>query len=271
MSDNFDGHTTHDGRHVEAPSGNSEHDPGVRPPGQDVLKSASPASRGFANWRVNRLRAAMSKHKLLTVLVILLIVPVAALIVAYVTRPAPGTASQAAGLDATTSDNNAGDKIAKPAPGRPLLSASQAPLPTLSSPPAPPPIPNQAQSGLTGVPQRPLAPAPNAPNSVPNPTGVPAAPVAAGKPPFTAMVYSARHEKHFGGSCDGQLTLDGTGLVFRCSDDPGGSFQVALADIEAVDSNGIRLRSGKKYHFDIAGMSKDGEEQLFANWLQQIR
>ncbi len=85
------------------------------------------------------------------------------------------------------------------------------------------------------------------------------------------MVYSARHEKHFGESCSGQLTLNGNGLVFRCPDDPGGSFQVALADIESVDSNGIRLSSGKKYHFAIAGMTKDSEQQLFANWLQQIR
>ena len=85
------------------------------------------------------------------------------------------------------------------------------------------------------------------------------------------MVYSARHEKVFGEGCAGQLTLDTNGLVFRCPDDPRSSVQVALGDIEAVDANGVRLVSGKKYHFSIAGMGKSNAQQLFANWLSRVR
>jgi hypothetical protein len=132
-------------------------------------------------------------------------------------------------------------------------------------------LPDQPRSGLTTVPQRPLAPAPGVSSSVPNSALPPSASGNAAKAPYTPVVYSARHEKHFGESCSGQLTLDSSGLIFKCSDDPHGTVQVALADIESVDSNGIRLISGKKYHFSIAGMAKDSEEQLFANWLHQVR
>lgn len=85
------------------------------------------------------------------------------------------------------------------------------------------------------------------------------------------QVFRARHDKHFGGSCSGQLTLNTAGLVFDCPNDPGESFQVALNEIGAVDDNGIRLLSGKKYHFSISGMSKSAEQALFASWLRQVR
>lgn len=85
------------------------------------------------------------------------------------------------------------------------------------------------------------------------------------------MVYHARHDKHFGEGCSGQLTLNAIGLVFNCPDDPSGSIQVALNEIGSIDENGIRLNSGKKYHFSISGMTKDSEEALFANWLHRVR
>ena len=88
--------------------------------------------------------------------------------------------------------------------------------------------------------------------------------------PFTPIVYPARHDKHFGG-CSGQLTLNSGGLNFRCPDDPGDSIQVGLNEIGAVDDNGIQTTSGKKYHFTISGMSKPAAQQLFANWLHQVR
>jgi hypothetical protein len=109
-----------------------------------------------------------------------------------------------------------------------------------------------------------VAPAPIVPN-------VPATSVVPGRPPFTPLVYRAKHDKVFGGSCSGQLTLSSGGLVFNCPDDPHGSMQIAIAEIGAVDENGVRLLSGKKYHFSIPGMSKGGEEALFANWLHQVR
>jgi hypothetical protein len=123
---------------------------------------------------------------------------------------------------------------------------------------------------MESVPARPLSPAPAVPSPAPN-TIPPAAPALGAKPPYTPVVYTARHDKVFGEGCSGQLTLDTSGLLFRCSDDPRGSLQVALDDIEAVDGNGVRLISGKKYHFSIAGMGRSNAEQLFSNWLSRVR
>jgi hypothetical protein len=89
--------------------------------------------------------------------------------------------------------------------------------------------------------------------------------------PFNAITYPARHDKHFGEGCSGQLTLNSTGLTFSCPDDPDGTVQVAINDIGSVDENGIRLTSGKKYHFTIPGMTKSGEQQLFTGWLSRVR
>jgi hypothetical protein len=88
--------------------------------------------------------------------------------------------------------------------------------------------------------------------------------------PFTPIVYPARHDKHFG-ACSGQLSLNSTGLNFNCPTDSGDSIQVALNEIGAIDENGIQTLSGKKYHFTINGMSKPAAQQLFSNWLHQVR
>jgi hypothetical protein len=86
---------------------------------------------------------------------------------------------------------------------------------------------------------------------------------------FVPQTYAARHDKHFGDVCSGQLSLNSTGLVFTCPDDPGENIQVAIHQIASVDDNGIRLTSGKKYHFTIPGMSKDAERAMFADWLSR--
>jgi hypothetical protein len=133
----------------------------------------------------------------------------------------------------------------------------------------PPRLPNSAAAVAPQTPTQtaPVTPAlPQVANTLPSP----AATTAAAKAPFTPIVYPARHEKHFGG-CSGQLTLNAAGLNFRCTEDPGDSIQVALAEIGAIDENGIQTLSGKKYHFSIAGMSKPAAQQLFTNWLHQVR
>jgi len=132
------------------------------------------------------------------------------------------------------------------------------PQPQYAAPSAAPQIPNQAS---------PVSPAlPQMANSMP-----PASPAAGGaRVPFTPVVYPARHDKHFGG-CSGQLTLNTGGLNFNCVSDPGDSVHVELNEIGAVDENGIQTTSGKKYHFTISGMSKPGTQQLFSNWLHQVR
>lgn len=269
MSDDFNWHTYQEGRQVTIPSGTSEQNPRLHGPNSDPVKTAPRASKILAALQGNTLISVVRKHLLLTAILVLLLVPVGAVVLGYITRPSPGTASQVAGLTTNSPDSNTTEKIAKPAAGKPMLPTSQAPQPTLSSPAPPPALPDQPPSGLTTVPARPLTPAPGVPNPAPSAPLPPASTTA--QPPYTPMVYSARHDKHFGESCSGQLTLDSSGLVFRCPDDPRSSVQVALADIEAVDSNGVRLISGKKYHFSIAGMAKDSEQALFANWLSRVR
>jgi len=159
---------------------------------------------------------------------------------------------------------------AKPAPGKPFVPVAEThlPIPTVWTP-APG---SQQQPAFANAP--PMAPqTPTMPQALPQVGSfAPAQPIIPGKTSsFTPVTYPARHDKRFGGSCAGELTLNATGLTFSCADDPGGSLQVALPEIGAVDENGIELVSGKKYHFSIAGMSKSAEQQVFAAWLHQVR
>jgi hypothetical protein len=132
----------------------------------------------------------------------------------------------------------------------------------------PPRLPNSAASVPQQAPTQPQYVTPALPQTATNTS--PSSPANTARAPFTPIVYSAHHEKHFGG-CSGQLTLNSGGLNFRCPDDPGDSIQVALNEIGAVDDNGIQTLSGKKYHFTITGMSKPAAQQLFSNWLHQVR
>ena len=100
---------------------------------------------------------------------------------------------------------------------------------------------------------------------------MPPPPVVTTNAPYSPTTYPARHDKHFGDSCSGQLTLNSNELVFQCPEDPGAAIQVAVNQIDAVDENGIRLTSGKKYHFSIPGMSKNNEQELFTGWLNRVR
>lgn len=127
-----------------------------------------------------------------------------------------------------------------------------------AAPAVTPQVPNQVAPVTPALPQY----SNSAPPSPPNATTT--------RVPFTPVVYPARHDKHFGG-CSGQLSLNSGGLNFRCAENPGDSIQVALNEIGAVDENGIQTNSGKKYHFTISGMSKPAAQQLFSNWLHQVR
>jgi len=202
---------------------------------------------------------------MLVVLGILLCLPIAGMILGYLSRPPAGTASITP--DGASSEASYG-RIPKPAPGRPLGAPSQAPPPTIA-PPAPAPLAPESPPQIA-IPQRPVAPVRT---PVPQPsTPAPPPPVpAAGRTPFAAVSYPARHDKHFGGECAGQLTLNSTELVFHCPADPGSGFQVAIHQIDSVDDNGIRLVSGKKYHFTISGMDKRAERTLFVDWLNRVR
>jgi hypothetical protein len=274
MRDNLD--SNRDNHNSATSAGNSEAASRRRGSKLDLLKAAwknltnshSGASAGGQHG--HPFTTFLRRHLALIVLLALLVFPVGAIVLGYITRPA-GTAGQAeAGLAASSTDNGGGEKKAKPAPGKPMLSNPQAPPPVVISQPPAAMLEPQAPDGMASMPARPLPPKPGIPSQPPN-TPPPGAPAIGTRPPYTPLVYTARHDKVFGEGCSGQLTLDGSGLVFQCADDPRASVHVALNDIESVDGNGIRLISGKKYHFSIAGMAKNNAEQLFANWLQRVR
>ncbi len=203
---------------------------------------------------------------MLAVWAILLCLPIGGMILGYIRRPAAGTAGiSSSSLPGSSSDS--GSKIPKPIPGRPMLPVSQAPPPTTSLP-APPPI-APVTPPTVATPQTPAAPM-SAP-ALPPPALPPPAVPGAAKAPFTPVSYPARHDKHFGDECSGQLILNSNELAFSCPGNPGEGIQVAINQIDQVDDNGIRLISGRKYHFTIPGMSKSAERTLFADWLSRVR
>ena len=237
--------------------------PTSRPRGTSWLKLARSVRGSFLSSR-------RSKQWALLALPILLVLPLAIAIIWFGVSPAHPF-RKAPELEASSRVNSlllANGSKPKPSAGKPF----QPPPPPMQSSyaaPAPAVQPNQPTTTPIPLPGQNMAgavkPAPIAPNTPATPV-VPTA-----RPPFTPLVYRAKHDKVFGGSCSGQLTLNSAGLVFNCPDDPHGSMQIALTQIGAVDENGIRLLSGKKYHFSIPGMTKSGEESLFANWLHQVR
>lgn len=203
------------------------------------------------------------------VLVLLLLLPIAGVTVGYVTRF----------KSATTVGSVVGSSIgslthgttAKPAPGKPLVPDTEPPPPS----PAPQvrvPAAPQRPPAPTSVPQSPATASSSAPAPpVPFKSALPPAPAVTTGTPYPPVVYQARHDKHFGESCSGRLTLNSSGLQFDCPDDPGSGVQVAINQIGSVDENGIRLTSGKKYHFSIPGMSKISEQELFSDWFNRVR
>jgi hypothetical protein len=238
--------------------------------GRSTSQPPSPSWRRLANLaRSSFLRSPRGKQWVLLALPVLIVLPVAIYIVWYGVRPT-GSFRKTPVQEATSRISSllsADGSKPKPSAGKPFQAP---PPPTQSTYPALPPTVQPAQPSSTEIPlpsqsmAGAVAPAPIAPNT-------PSIPVVPARAPFAPLVYRAKHDKVFGGSCSGQLTLNSGGLVFNCPDDPHGSMQIAIAEIGAVDENGVRLLSGKKYHFSIPGMSKSGEETLFANWLHQVR
>jgi hypothetical protein len=186
-------------------------------------------------------------------------------IVRYLDLPAPAK-NQSAVATGKTLLGLATSAKPKPSPGKPFVAAQEThPAKALLNPtPTQQPSAALAPQTQTANPMASIAPQAVAPV-------LPAQPLVPGKSLYPPLVYQARHDKHFGGSCSGQLTLSAAGLNFTCADDPGANVQVALNQIGAVDENGIETLGGKKYHFSIPGMSKNAEQALFVNWLHQVR
>lgn len=233
-------------------------------PGQQDVAASSP-SRPTRNW-------ARSWIAMLSLL--LVCIPIAAVLLGYLRRPA-------AGRQETSSSPLFGDSSLangakqKPAPGKPFPPPSEEPpAPPVLVPPGPAgPAPGTAQAAPSPhtSPHTPASPSINVPAPAPvipaQPPVIPASPT----PSVVPETFAARHDKRFGEECSGQLTLNATGLAFSCPDDSSETLRVTLNEIASADDNGIRLTSGKKYHFTIPGMSKDAAKALFRNWFNRLR
>jgi hypothetical protein len=236
----------------------------------------TPKKRGGTDVSAGLNRGSFSaffhgKNWTVKVLVLLLVLPIAGVTIGYVTRLKSGTGATAGSVVGSAVSSLTRATTAKPAPGKPLVPVTE--------PPPPSPVP---QVQAPAVPQRTPAPAAAPQNpatasmsaTAPPPpfkNVLPPAPTVTTGTPYPPVVYPARHDKHFGDGCSGRLTLNSSGLQFDCPDDPGGGVQVAINQIGSVDENGIRLTSGKKYHFSIPGMSKISEQELFADWFNRVR
>jgi hypothetical protein len=206
------------------------------------------------------------------VLLLLLVLPVAGVTIGYITRLKAGTGGAPGSVVGSSIGTLTHGTTAKPAPGKPFVPETE-----------PPPASPAPQVPAATAPQHAPAAAPAAPQIPAIASSAPIAPPPAFKnapPPtptvttgtrYAPVVYPARHDKHFGDGCSGRLTLNSSGLQFDCPDDPSGGVQVAINQIGSVDENGIRLTSGKKYHFSIPGMSKISEQELFADWFNRVR
>ena len=95
--------------------------------------------------------------------------------------------------------------------------------------------------------------------------------VVPGAPPVTVKakdaegVYQAKHQKSFGRGCDGRLELSHAGLDFTCSSGSEAPLHFAVADIKGPNGNGIELKTGEKFHFDLR-RSKAEEQEIFRDW-----
>ena len=196
----------------------------------------------------------------------LIAIPITALIIWLATRTDTMKRAASLGQSVTHSSPFASlEKKPKPPAGKyeqpATAPARQAPL-SIAPKPQPP-------NAVPSFPQIASSPAPTPVLPAPIPTAAPPAPVAAARPPYAPVSYNARHDKAFGG-CSGQLILSTAGLQFNCPGNAQESMHIAVSQISDIDENGVRLASGKKLHFSIAGMTKPSEQALFTDWFNRI-
>jgi len=156
--------------------------------------------------------------------------------------------------------------IAKPSPSTPAE-------PSPSTPAEPSPEPRETASTHARRAKPKPAPAPPpvvqpvvakvvpAPAAPPPP---PAAQPAPRKPAAPAAVsYSARHMRLFGMSSKGTLKLTATELSYTSN---AHSVSVSRNQIRAIDGNAVVETDGKKWRFEIDGMSNEQVHDLLARW-----
>jgi hypothetical protein len=87
--------------------------------------------------------------------------------------------------------------------------------------------------------------------------------------PLHLISFSAERRGFNNGCSAGTLTLAASRLNFVCPEDRTKGVSVDRTQIEVVDNDGIRLYSNQKYHFKIAGKSKDDVHRLFEAWMSK--
>jgi hypothetical protein len=71
------------------------------------------------------------------------------------------------------------------------------------------------------------------------------------KPRETEGAFAAKHQKSFGRGCDGRLALTAKGIDFACESGSEPELHVGVDEIKGASGNGIELKTGEKYHFDL--------------------
>ena len=142
--------------------------------------------------------------------------------------------------------NSAQHAVAAPPPAIQILQPPTAPPTSASASPAP------VNSGTTPAPSHPATPATTSSAAASHPAGV---------------SYSARHMHSFpflnGRSCDGTLELTANSLIFTSDVHP---VTLTRAAISGIDGNTVIETGGKKWKFEIYGMSNTEVHNLLIKW-----
>lgn len=190
---------------------------------------------------------------------------------------------------ATTASAPATDPTPAPVPSAPpslpatkTASPKQAPKPSAARltpeetnlAPARSPTPNPASEAPASPATAPSTPASNTSTAgatapMPSPANpvMPPAP-AANAPVFPTVSYAAHHEHAFpyldGRSCSGTLELSANHLTYISKVHP---ISLTRDDVTSVEGNGVIDTAGKRYRFQIEGMSNKQVHDLLAKWL----
>ena len=163
-----------------------------------------------------------------------------------------------------------------PAPAAPVAAAVPPAKPSAAISAAPEPTPN-AEHARPSRKARPETPPPaaqpvvahaavtaSAPAAVkPAPAATqPAAPKVAAAPAIVS--YPARHMRLFGRSSSGTLRLTPASFTYTAQGD---SVSLPRTQIRAIDGNTVVSASGKRWRFEITGMSSDQVHNLLAHWV----
>ena len=112
-----------------------------------------------------------------------------------------------------------------------------------------------------------ITPAPATTAATPPPAPKPAAPAPAARPVFATVSYPAHHVHAFpylsGRSCDGTLQLTDTLLTFTSDVHP---ITLTRAQVTGIEGNAVVDSAGKKFRFQIDGMSSEQVHALLQKW-----